>query len=191
MNKSFFEKIDALVISVGSKIQDLQSQKDFYHNKYQEILTYKNNPEKYQFELNKNNYCILKIENEIKRSELYLDRCQAYLKYLNSLDTDNPFYEKQTAYNFIKVFQDEAISYYFNLIKELEYKIIVEKSGGLKTDTYALKEKSEAKKNRIFEIFSKGQFHFENEKIYTNSYLDYNIDKTIKNLYEKSKKKAV
>ena len=60
--RSFTSKVDTLVASMSSRIEKLESQKSFYHKRYEEILTYKDDYQRYQFELSRNNYMILRFQ---------------------------------------------------------------------------------------------------------------------------------
>ena len=186
----FLEKIDILITSMNYKINELKKQKDSYHERYNAIAAYKSDYKQYQLDLYRTNYYMIKIDNEIKRNEAYIKRCSSYLQYLKSLDSGNEFIIKQKAYEFIKTFQEEAINYYYNLIKEFDSLVSLQKIANHELTANLEREKAIAKRNKIFEIFTKGKFQIKDDELYTNSYLNYEIDKTIKKLYAKKTKKV-
>lgn len=190
MDQEFFDKIETLVNSIVINLKDLNSKKDSYYQQYPFISSYKDtNEKKYRYELEKNNYQILKVNNEIVKHELFIARCRAYLKYLKSLDSTNEILIKEKEYEFIKTFQNEVIHYYYGRIKELELKSLIERICEVEPKAIVQRNDMLAKREEILNKFSNSNFNIKKSKLYTNEYLNYNVDEVIENLYSKKEKK--
>lgn len=178
-------KIKIVINSQDNRINDLQKKLFFYSSQFKKQ---KFTSKKYQLELEKYHYQILKCNNEIERTKIYKNRCKVYLEYLKS--KNNIFLEKQMKYDYIKILQHEAISIIDFKIKELEQQQLIEKILGSKNNILIEKESLISKKNKLFNKFLNNDFEFEEENINSVHYLNYNVFDIIKASYKSKNKKA-
>ena len=146
---------------------------------------------KYQDELERDNYTILKTNNNIVKAELFKKRCRYYkelLKYTKEKDILNI---KRNEYNFIKTLQDEVIFYYDSKENELKQRATIEKIVGREVTSYDMINHLLADRDKKYNMFLKKEFYIDPKKIYTLTYLNYDINEVTNLLYSpKNKKKS-
>ena len=146
---------------------------------------------KYQYELERDNYIILKTNNEIVKAELFKKRCNYYkelLKYHKEKDILNI---KRNEYNFIKTLQDEVIFFFDSKENELKQRANIEKIVGREISSYEMIKDLHNDRDKKYNIFLNKNFYLDPDKLYTLTYLNYDINEATKLLYSsKNKKKA-
>jgi hypothetical protein len=146
---------------------------------------------KYQYELERDNYSILKTNNDIVKAELFKKRCRYYLEYLKYNKSKDILNIKRNEYNFIKTIQDEVIFYFDSKENELKQRAMIEKIVGKEITSYDMIKDLHKDREKKYNMFLKKEFYLDPDKIYTFSYLNYDINEVTKMIYTpKGKKKA-
>lgn len=182
-------KIDAVTQSIDKRINNLRAHitsiTDNIKSRDREDTL------KYQYELERDHYKILKYNNEIVRSEMFKKRCRYYKDYLYYVTQKDLLNIKRNEYNFIKILQDETIFYFDSKENELKQRAILEKIAGKEITSYEMIKDLEKDRDKKFSIFLNREFHLDSRKIYSLEYLNYNISQVTDSIYmPKDKKKA-
>ena len=140
---------------------------------------------KYQYELERDNYMILKTNNDISKAELFKKRCLYYKDYLKYNELNDVLNIKRNEYNFIKTLQDEVIFYFNSKENELKQRATIEKIVGKEVTSYDMIKKLREDRDKKYNMFLNKEFYIDPNKIYTLTYLNYDINEVTKLIYSK------
>lgn len=173
-------KIQCVINSETENIKQIEEKLNAYSS---HLKTKENNI----VELQKYSYNYIKYNNEIKRKKQYIERCKSYIEYLDVLPTKNEILIKNKEYKFINQVQNEAFIYFESKINEMDYLRTLQISKGQNPTAVLEKEEYKEKQQNAFELFTEG-FKIEEDKIYTATYLDYQIETLLSNINNKKRK---
>ncbi|MBP3765793.1 MAG: hypothetical protein J6G98_01250 [Bacilli bacterium] len=176
------QNIDLIVNDLHSKISSITDS----------IKTLKREDSlKYQYELERDYYQILKYNNQIKRFELYKERCKFYKEYLKYIQTNDILNIKRNEYNYIKILQDEVVFFFDSKENELKQRATIQKIVGKEPVAYdMIKELKEDRDHKI-NWFLKKEFYIDPERIYSLDYLNYDVIEVVNLIYKPKGKKKI
>lgn len=146
---------------------------------------------KYQYELERDNYAILKTNNDIVKAKLFKKRCHYYMEYLKYSKEKDILNTKRNEYNFIKTLQDEVIFYFDSKENELKQRATIEKIVGREVTSYDMIKELHVDREKKYNIFLNKEFYINPKKIYTLTYLNYDINEVTKLIYSPKEVKKV
>ena len=183
------EKINIAIIQVDKNI--------VAYNKKLHLITNtmkarpKENTIKYQYELERDNYNILKTNNDIVKAELFKKRCRYYMELLKYNELNDILNIKRNEYNFIKTLQDEVIFYFDSKENELKQRATIEKIVGREVKSYDMIKQLHIDRDKKYNMFLNKEFYINPSKINTLTYLNYDINEVTKLIYSsRTRKKA-
>lgn len=186
--KEIAEKIDEVISGLDIRIQKVNKKMELYShqikNRKKDI-----NLQKYQYELERDNYGILKCKDELKKIELFKKRCMAYKEYLYNIEKNDLLNIKKQEYNFIKLLQEETILYFESKEDELKQRAVLERICGKELKSLIEIKLLEEKRDAKYEMFLKDEFYLDEDKLYTLEYLNYDINEVTTIIYEQDLKK--
>ena len=144
---------------------------------------------KYQYELERDNYTILKTNNDIVKAELFKKRCRYYIELLKYNEEKDILNIKRNEYNFIKTLQDEVIFYFDSKENELKQRATIEKIVGKDVTSYDMIKELHNDRDKKYNMFLNKEFYLNPKKLYTLTYLNYNINEVTNLIYKSNGRK--
>lgn len=183
------EKIEVAIKCVDQRIAVLNKKVHLITNTMK--VRQKDTSVKYQYELERDNYTILKTNNDIVKAELFKKRCRYYMDFLKYSEKKDILNIKRNEYNFIKTLQDEVIFYFDSKENELKQRAIIEKIVGKEVTSYDMIRELDKDREKKYNMFLNKEFYLNPNKIYTLTYLNYDINEVTNKIYSpKGRKKA-
>ena len=183
------EKIEVAIKCVDQRIAVLNKKVHLITNTMK--VRQKDTSVKYQYELERDNYTILKTNNDIVKAELFKKRCRYYMDFLKYSEKYVILNIKRNEYNFIKTLQDEVIFYFDSKENELKQRAIIEKIVGKEVTSYDMIRELDKDREKKYNMFLNKEFYLNPNKIYTLTYLNYDINEVTNKIYSpKGRKKA-
>ena len=187
--EEIIEKIDEVLKSIDEIIKNEKQKKEAYLDN-QKNIEKTDNIKKYQYELERENYRIIKANNKIVKYELFKKRCSSYKKYLINKDQNNLFEAKKYEYEFIKSLQDENIFYFDSIETELKQKTLIEKICDKEITSLEKLKALDNDRQKKYNIFLKRDFTLEENKIYSLEYLNFDVNEVTNLIYKPTSKKT-
>lgn len=183
----FIEKINIAINFSKQNIQKINDNIEYTSKKTIELLNNKNvNKEEYRIELQKYNYILLKYNHLIEQYNLYIERCNIYLEYIKSLNLKDEILIKHSEYKLIKNIQEEYIYKIKSDLSELK-----EKNLFMRENIDSELKKMIENKNKYYERFIDGDYFIDQNKVFSNEYLNFEIYSLVTKIYPNKYKRKI
>ena len=184
--KEIVQKIDEVLLSVDSRTEQVNKKIEIYSQQIKKRKKGKDK-RKYQYELERDNYNNLKCNNELKKINLFKQRCNNYKNYLSYIEQNDLINIKKSEYDFIKTLQEETILYFESKEEELKQRAVLERICEKDITSIGKIISLEKKRDEKYDMFLNDEFYLEEDKLYTLTYLNYDVNEVTDIVYESEK----